>query len=87
MFPNCCQYISNTKIYIQLTNIPKFLAVYIQHQDIYSTYKYSQIVVQLLDPIQIYILQNVHSPTLRPPTDMDPPSVGRIYPIPMYKFN
>ena len=37
IFPNFWQYISNTNIYIQLTNIPKLLAVVRSNTNIYIT--------------------------------------------------
>ena len=41
-------------------------------------------IVGSVNPIQMYILENAHSPT-HPPTDAYFPIVGKIYPIPLYK--
>ena len=74
------QYISNTKIYIKVTIFPNdWQFTSYTNICIYSTYKYSQSVGRI-DPIQIYLLQNVHSPNLPPPTGMHPLIVCRLYP-------
>ena len=71
--------------------------IFLLHQTlIYSFDIYSPIVSSVY-PIQMYILKNAHSPTLRPkgtqtPTKLhisllaeyNPPIVGSIYPIPNY---
>ena len=97
-FKNVLQHISNTKIYFKIyifTNqkLPNLHSSGNYWHDISNTNIYFQLtfippIVGSIYSIQIYISTNLYSQTLRPKGAqklqqyIQPPSVGRIYPIP-----